>query len=425
MDNFEDDTNDTANEERNKCVSHFWKSASNSPEISELTIRTAGGIKTVALGSEHSIFLGFDGQVYARGANNCGQLGQGDFVNRDEFCAIPYLAKKKVVDVDCGSRHSAALTSEGTVYCWGDTSSGQCGVGDMKTVSAPAKLHFYDSSGRDTFSLITQVACGELHSLGLTSEGHVWAWGSGSPIGLGNAMERALTPKKVEDFVGKKVLSVACGSYHSMAIVDADGIHDKGKESKLVGKDSVDRGQNKNTSFSSRLRIPGRNKRNDIRIERSSSVPLPRKTGNSSMYSGYSDTSSESDGEGKRRSSPRSERPLKPEDIPVSVVEDGTVSGSSMASTIDTGITKLTNAVMHSMSGVLSLTSSLTGQTSLTDRETISKKETNQTKTQPKVKTETYEPVCVQVWTWGRGTCGQLGHGTTEDRWGTLGFWPC
>lgn len=419
MDKVEGDI-ETVNEERNKCVSHFWKSASSSPEISELTICTAGGIKSVAVGSEHCIFLAFDGQVYARGGNNCGQLGLGDFVNRDELCAISYLARKKVVDVDCGSRHSAALTSEGSVYCWGDTSSGQCGVGDMKTVSAPAKLHFYDSSGGDTSSLITQVACGELHSLGLTSEGHVWAWGSGSPLGLGNAMERALTPKKVEDFVGKKVLSIACGSYHSMAIVDADGIYDKGKQSKLVGRDSVDHGQTKNTSFSSRLRIPGRNRRNDIRIERSSSVPLPRNTGGSSMCSADSDTgsSSESGGEEKQRSARRSESPLKPEDVHVSVAknEDATILESSMASTIDTGITKLTNVVMQSMSGVLSLTSSFTGQMSSTDGETTPKKETNQTKKQPKVRTRTYEPVCVQVWTWGRGTCGQLGHGTTEDR---------
>ena len=396
------------NKERDQCVAHFWKSASHNPEISPLTVDR--GVKTVALGSEHGIFLAFDGSVYSWGSNNCGQLGLGDFVNRNEFSPIVYLKKKKIVEVDCGCRHSAALTSEGNVYCWGDTSSGQCGVGEMQTVSTPTRLHFVDVSGKETSITITQIACGDLHSLGLTTGGNVWAWGSGSPLGLGNSMERALTPKKVEDFVGKKVISIACGSYHSMAIVDADGIVGKVNQSRTVSKDIVDHGENKKTRLSMRLKIPNRHPKEHV--ERSHSVPLLRKNISAPLFYNDSDSrSSESEGEGQELEIPaKSDAGLKPEVyLTGSKDEKLTMSQSPIVSPIDAGLTKLTNAVM---SGVLSLTTSLTGQTSSTDGAGSPKKE----KVQPKVKTPVCEPVCVQVWTWGRGTCGQLGHGTTQDR---------
>lgn len=38
------------------------------------------------------------------------------------------LLGKKVINVACGSFHTAALTASGEVYCWGDNANGQCGA---------------------------------------------------------------------------------------------------------------------------------------------------------------------------------------------------------------------------------------------------------------------------------------------------------
>jgi hypothetical protein len=407
--------------EKEKCIAHYWKSASNTIQILELAIHT--GVKSVALGSEHCLFLGHNGKVFARGCNQFGQLGLGDFVDRKDLTEIVYLSRKNVANVECGSRHSGVLTEDGNVYCWGDAASGQCGVGDMQTVNEPARVYFINSHGKDTASVITKLAFGELHSLGLSNKGHIWAWGSGSTLGLGNDLARALTPQLVEDLIGKKVISIACGHYHSLAIIDVENSTNirANKDANTVSLDEGDNGK-KRTGFSTRIRIPLRNYAKNTTVERSNSMPLTRKTGTSLVSSNESDCSS-SDSDNDAKSSLKSDA-LKPSDVKISVSNhsDTSAEQSSLSGSLDAGFSKLTDA----WSGVLSYTMSLTGQTSTTDGRVVptdgSATPTYQEavpkirQKQPKMKPQVCNPVSVQVWAWGRGTLGQLGHGTTEDR---------
>jgi alpha-tubulin suppressor-like RCC1 family protein len=72
---------------------------------------------------------------------------------------------------------------------------------------------------------ITQVACGEHHSLALTG-GDIYAWGKGfeGQLGLGNSIEIASTPQYVKAFYNckKKVRTeikyICCGSNYSLAV---------------------------------------------------------------------------------------------------------------------------------------------------------------------------------------------------------------
>ncbi len=43
---------------------------------------------------------------------------------------IEYLSNKTVIEICCGSHHSLALTSEGEVYAWGNNKGGQIGNGE-------------------------------------------------------------------------------------------------------------------------------------------------------------------------------------------------------------------------------------------------------------------------------------------------------
>lgn len=65
---------------------------------------------------------------------------------------------------------------------------------------------------------VVQVSCGDAHTLALTSKGEVWSWGTGCQTGHGTG-ECIQTPQLVEGLVGRKVISVECGAYHSMALV--------------------------------------------------------------------------------------------------------------------------------------------------------------------------------------------------------------
>ena len=411
----------TENPEQEKCIAHCWKSASNTVQILEFTVNT--GIKSVALGSEHCLFLGYNGRVFARGCNKFGQLGLGDLVERKELTEVQYLSTKNVLNVECGSRHSGVLTEEGHVYCWGDAGSGQCGVGEMVTVNEPARVFFIDSNGQDTSSVIRQLAFGELHSLGLSDKGQVWAWGSGCTLGFGNDLARALTPQLIEDFRGKKVVSIASGNYHSLAIIDVENSTKikTNKDDKTASPDELD-GVKRRLGLSTRIKIPLRTIKEANKVERSKSVPITR-TASTSPIS-LNESSSDSDNDSKKSVKSGT---LTPSDVELSVSNDSSTSTdqSLLSESLDAGFSKLTDVVKKSVNGVLSYTTALTGQNSTTDdlatdgpAAPIGQQSTSKIRRkQPKMNLQGCSPVSVQVWAWGRGTFGQLGHGTTEDRY--------
>jgi len=65
----------------------------------------------------------------------------------------------KITQIAAGGAHSLALTANGTVIAWGDNSSGQCTV--------PSGL-----------TGVVQIAAGKAHSMAIKSDGSVVAWGN-------------------------------------------------------------------------------------------------------------------------------------------------------------------------------------------------------------------------------------------------------
>ena len=60
-----------------------------------------------------------DGQIYAFGSNNYGQLGVGDLVSRGSPTLVKLPIDVSIVMIAAGSHHSVALTMEGDVLTWG------------------------------------------------------------------------------------------------------------------------------------------------------------------------------------------------------------------------------------------------------------------------------------------------------------------
>lgn len=67
-----------------------------------------------------------------------------------------------------------------------------------------------------------QIACGENHTVALTSDGSVHAWGVGNhgQLGHGRAVRSAATPTRVEYLVDhkRKIAQIACGAFHTVAL---------------------------------------------------------------------------------------------------------------------------------------------------------------------------------------------------------------
>lgn len=137
------------------------------------------------------------------------------------------LSGQRVIAVAAGSFHSGAVTEDGGVHMWGDNSSGQCGLLGLSTVPNPTPVALVDSDSSPPQTVpVLELACGEQHTLALSVQREVWAWGSGCQLGLNVSTFPVCKPQKVEHLAGRYVLQVACGALHSLALVRCLGPQD-------------------------------------------------------------------------------------------------------------------------------------------------------------------------------------------------------
>jgi alpha-tubulin suppressor-like RCC1 family protein len=169
-------------------------------------------VVAIAASGSHSLALLADGTVWGWGRNGDGELGDG--TTNQYLVPVQTLGLTDVVQVACGggasaNGHSLAVTADGKVWAWGENSSGQLGDGTTSDRWAPVQ----------TISLtdVVSVAAGGRHSLALRAGGTVWAWGQNSGrLGDGTTINRS-TPVQTVDM--SNVVAVAAGHFHSLAIV--------------------------------------------------------------------------------------------------------------------------------------------------------------------------------------------------------------
>lgn len=129
------------------------------------------------------------------------------------------LSGQRVVAVAAGGFHSGALTEDGGVHMWGDNAHGQCGLSGLTTVPNPTPVAVVDQLDPTSTVKVAELACGDQHTLALTVYHEVWAWGSGPQLGFPAGTVPAWRPQRVERLAGRHVLQVACGAFHSLALV--------------------------------------------------------------------------------------------------------------------------------------------------------------------------------------------------------------
>lgn len=69
-------------------------------------------------------------------------------------------------------------------------------------------------------SVIVQIACGVEHSIALTNDGDLYAWGSNrdGQLGLGSDVEAEIKPKRIIALEAVPIAFIACGGYHTVVI---------------------------------------------------------------------------------------------------------------------------------------------------------------------------------------------------------------
>lgn len=81
------------------------------------------------------------GQVFAWGRNVEGQLGLGDTKLRRIPSLVDALWALPVQQLAAGEKHSAALTSSGSLFTWGSNACGQLGLPAVAEVAAQTQVN--------------------------------------------------------------------------------------------------------------------------------------------------------------------------------------------------------------------------------------------------------------------------------------------
>src|SRR5215208_1789067 len=110
----------------------------------------------------------FPGTLWAWGDNSSGQLGDGTLTQRLAPAAVVGLSG--VSALSATHMHNLALKGDGTVWAWGNNFAGQLGDGTTTNRSTPVPV--------TGLSGVTALSAGALLGLALKADGTVWAWGS-------------------------------------------------------------------------------------------------------------------------------------------------------------------------------------------------------------------------------------------------------
>ena len=192
--------------------------------LSECSLESRG-IKKIVGGAGHTLILDDEGRVYSCGWNNRGQAGfpiNGDVVSFREIGGK--LKDNVIIDVACGWDCSAALTIEGTLLLWGSNCFGQLG-------KHPSSLQWTHEPFEFTADRrIERVSIGLRHTALVTRDRKILVAGSGSKGQLG------LSPSEEEEYLNPaytftevptltNMRDVSCGQRHTIAVTENGDVY--------------------------------------------------------------------------------------------------------------------------------------------------------------------------------------------------------
>lgn len=169
-------------------------------------VRATDDPGVVSAGGRHSCAVAA-GRAWCWGANDRGQLGDGELETRD--APTPVVGELEFVQLSAGLVHSCGVTRAGEAYCWGADDRGQLGDATTTSRSAPVRV-----AGSYSFRL---VRTGNNHTCGLTTAGEVACWGANDRGQLGDG-STSLRSSPVRVAAEARFVSVSAGWNHSCAV---------------------------------------------------------------------------------------------------------------------------------------------------------------------------------------------------------------
>ena len=127
--------------------------------------------KNVQMNQDAIFLLDNNGQLFVIGASTRGVLGLGH--ERKIVSELTHVAPElKFMEISLGSNHVLAISEEGQLYAWGDNQYGQLGIGDQtEMVQTPTLVAKVDNM---CFDFVLSI---ENSSFAINEEGDVYAFG--------------------------------------------------------------------------------------------------------------------------------------------------------------------------------------------------------------------------------------------------------
>ncbi|XP_031269082.1 PH, RCC1 and FYVE domains-containing protein 1 isoform X1 [Pistacia vera] len=173
--------------------------------------------QNVACGSKHAVLVTKQGQIFSWGEGSGGRLGHGVETDVSYPKLIDALNGSNIHLVACGEFHTCAATISGDLYTWGDGTHNLGLLGHVSEVSCwtPKKV-----SGQMEGVQVSSISCGPWHTAAVTSAGKLFTFGDGTFGALGHG-DRSSTsvPREVETLREQRTEMASCGVWHTAAIV--------------------------------------------------------------------------------------------------------------------------------------------------------------------------------------------------------------
>lgn len=146
-----------------------------------VAVEGVAGWQSVSGGERHTCALSLAGAAYCWGGNSFGELGTGGAAGRLAPTLVSGTAT--YTRISAGAHHTCAVSSDRSLRCWGRNDVGQLGTGD----TSPSVVPMLVSSASGTE--FAGVSTGGFSSCALTSAGTVMCWGRNDTgeLGLGAA----------------------------------------------------------------------------------------------------------------------------------------------------------------------------------------------------------------------------------------------
>lgn len=165
----------------------------------------------IAAGGEHTCASTAEGQVYCWGDNTSGQLGVGNNAARSRPTDLPATTQMQISAIVAGQAHTCAIDEASSdLHCWGSNAQGQIGDGSTDDRSLPSAIGLTTPP--------RTVAAGDHHTCVIDANNSAYCWGDNSDGQAGiNATDSHITaPTPVSG--GHTFRSVDGGARHTCGL---------------------------------------------------------------------------------------------------------------------------------------------------------------------------------------------------------------